>query len=103
VGLCEPLPQTPLPLGGSIQRSLRPIAVFKGPTSNGRERYREGEEGGEWERKGRGRNGKGGTEEKNGEWVCRTNGKLLSINESIGLVYFTNKPISKIDRKRGNY
>jgi len=45
MGLC------PRPRWGSLQRSLDPLAVFKGPTFKGREGEGEGREG---EGKGRG-------------------------------------------------
>jgi len=59
---CWAPPQTPL---GSLQRSPDPLAVFKGPTSKGRE----GVEGGEG--KGKGEDGEGR------EGICWTNVKLL--------------------------
>jgi len=52
----------PRPHWGSLQHSPRPLAVFKGPTSKGKEG--EGEErrerGGEWKGKGRRGEGEGG-------------------------------------------
>jgi len=63
----------PRPCWGSLQRSPRPLAGFKGPASKGGER-----KGGEWEgrakgwRKGRGRGGegegRGGEGKGKGEW-----------------------------------
>ena len=52
----------------SLQRSPRPLAGFKGPTSKGRGGKRWGGEGrgGEW--KGRGREGKEGRGEEGEEW-----------------------------------
>jgi len=50
--------QTPL---GSLQRSPRPLAVFKGPTSKGREGEAKG-------RRGKGRRGKGKGEEGCANW-----------------------------------
>ena len=50
---------------GSLQRSARPLAVFKGPTS--KEREGESGEGKERERDGRREEGRGGTEGKEKE------------------------------------
>jgi len=49
----------PDPAGGSLQRSPRPLAGFKGPTSKGREGKGRGEGGKEGVGKRKGREGKG--------------------------------------------
>jgi len=71
------LPQTQL---GELTALPRPLAVFKGPTSNGKDGVEEGEwkekrRGREGKRKGKGTGGKGKGEERGG--ICRTNAKLL--------------------------
>jgi len=48
-----PLALCPSPRWGGLQRFPRPLAVFKGPTSNGRKGKRE--RGGKRERKGEGK------------------------------------------------
>jgi len=58
----------PRPHWGSSQRSPRPLAGFKGPTSKGKRREREGE--GKGKRRGR-EVGKGGNERgKGGRTTC---------------------------------
>jgi len=57
----------PKPRWGSLQRSPRPIAVFKGPTSKGRNGKRGGEEGG----KEKGRREEKGKEGEEKEWKGR--------------------------------
>jgi len=51
----------PRPHWGSLQRSYRPLDIFKGPTSKGRgeRKVREGERKGEGKGKGRDGEGKG--------------------------------------------
>jgi len=56
-------PHTPL---GILQRSLRPLAVFKGPTSKGREGKGSGAE-----QEGKGREGRGGEGGRKGEERAR--------------------------------
>jgi len=61
----------PRPRWGSSQRSPRPLAGFKGPTSKGREGGREGEgkgRGKKGKREGEGKGGKG--REKGGTPPC---------------------------------
>ena len=52
----------PRPRWGSLQRSPRPLAVFKGPASKGKEREGEERREREGKRDGRGREGRGGGE-----------------------------------------
>jgi len=59
-----PLGLRPRPHWGILQRSPRPLAVFKGPISNGRKGQREWREE---ERKGRERKGKERKREREGE------------------------------------
>jgi len=55
-----PLGLRPRPRWGSLQRSPRPLTVFKGPTSKGREGKGMRREGEEREREGRVRDGRVG-------------------------------------------
>ena len=105
-----PLTLRPKLRWGSLQRSPGPLAVFKGPSSKGKEGKRETEKGGMRrgrERKGReeegggkkGKKGRGGASSAYFKRVPRTNSALrikkCAPRISSGIYFFKHKLINK--------